>query len=101
MFKYFSCFFLNLSDNYIFFTEGEFGDVRILNQEKFVVEGVEEALIGNTFLIQRHTEERKKICYWENRWALGTSVWHKEVVNPYLSKYFERLQVTIPYIGRI
>ena len=49
----------------------------------------------NTFLIQRKTEEQRKISYWENRWASGTSQWHKKNdINPFLYKYFDRFQVT-------
>ena len=95
------CLSLYISDCLYIFIEGDFGDVRILNQENLFVEGVKEASIGNTFLIQRHTKERKKICYWENRWALGTSAWHKEDINPYLSKYFEKIQVKIYIISTV
>ena len=45
-------------------------------------------------LIQRQTEDRRKIGYWENRWATGNSQWHKnEGINPFLDKYFDKLQV--------
>ena len=89
----------------------EFADVRLLHQDvsdqdigkiKAANPTEEETnknrlLKINTFLIQRQTEEQRKISYWEDRWASGTSQWHKkDDINPFLSKYFEKLQV-IPW----
>ena len=83
-----------------FFLEG-FADVRLLNQEIALPKDLsieektkEDSFRYNTMLIQRQTEDRRKICYWENRWATGNSQWHKkEGINPFLDKYFDKLQV--------
>ena len=84
-----------------FFLEG-FADVRLLNQEIALPKDLsieekskEDSFRYNTMLIQRQTEDRRKICYWENRWATGNSQWHKkEGINPFLDKYFDKLQVS-------
>ena len=83
-----------------FLLEG-FADVRLLNQEIALPKDLsieekskEDSFRYNTMLIQRQTEDRRKISYWENRWATGNSQWHKkEGINPFLDKYFDKLQV--------
>ena len=78
-----------------------FANVRCLSQEteKLNKNGNQDDLTSNetvkinTFLIQRNADGGNKIGYWENRWATGQSQWHKKDINPFLSKYFEELQV--------
>ena len=49
----------------------------------------------NAFLIQRDTEEQRKISYWENRWASGATLWHKkDHINPFLLKHFTILLIS-------
>ena len=83
-----------------------FGIVRCLEQaskasgNNDVEEKKNKTADTNTFLIQRDTEEHRKIGYWENRWAAGSTPWHrKEDINPFLVKYFEKLQVNFIVIA--
>ena len=43
--------------------------------------------------MEEYQDGEKKVAYWENRWTTGQSQWHKEDINPFLSKYFEDLKV--------
>ena len=46
--------------------------------------------------LESHTDERRKIQYWEDRWVSGNSPWHKtDNINAFLEKYFDVLQVSV------